>query len=146
VAIVIIKKASGAVKASTLAAPTPIAADEAKRAEPLSPIDALCEALGGRQRDDGLTSDDMDKVEDFLRFPGAWADPDWICQMSKTPCDWGASMQYTGEGSAQSCLTFHTPTWPKSYVRKATSTQIAFVICLLHALKDGVFVLRDIPA
>ncbi len=146
---IVIKKASGEVKKSTLASPTSDAASKVElAAAPLTPLEQYCEELSLRKRDKPLDPFDMSKIAGFIGAPaawGAWEDPDAICQMSKTPCDWGACMHHAGEGVGQACLTFNTPTWPTSYVRRAASTRFAFVICLLHAFKDGIFVPR-VPA
>ena len=140
---IVIKKASGEVKKSTLASPTSDAASKVELAAvPLTPLEQDREELSLRKRDKPLDPFDMSKIAGFIGVPGVWDDPDAICQMSKIPCDWGACMHHAGEGVAQDCLTFNTPTWPTSYVRRAASTRFAFVICLLHAFKDGIFVPR----
>jgi hypothetical protein len=143
---IVIKKASGEVKKSTLASPTSDAASEIElAATPLTPLEQYCEELALRKRDRPLDPNDVAKIAGFIGVPGKWRDPDAICQMSAIPCDWGACMHHAGEGVAQACLTFNTPTWPKSYVRRAASTRFAFVICVLHAFRDGIFVPR-VPA
>ena len=143
---IVIKKASGEVKKSTLASPTSDAASKIELAAvPLTPLEQYCEELSLRKRDTPLYPNDVAKISAFIGVPGEWRDPDAICQMSTIPCDWGACMHHASEGVAQACLTFNTPTWPTSYVRRAASTRFAFVICLLHAFKDGIFVPR-VPA
>jgi hypothetical protein len=143
---IVIKKASGEVKKSTLASPTPDAASKVELAAvPLTPLEQYCDELALRKRDKPLDPNDMSKIAGFIGVPtawGVWEDPDAICQMSNIPCDWGACMHHAGEGAGQACLTFNTPNWPTSYVRRAASPRLAFVICLLHAFKDGVFAPR----